>query len=236
MIPALSHPFIGLSHVAASATSLSALSLSAVSGAISFACEGAVDASTALAIGVPSVAGVRCGVLLARRLSNETNRLVFDVLSTLMLPTHVIIQTRRGSDTEAKHFANSGEERHSMVALASHGLYGVVSGSISALMGVGGLPLAISYLTLATSMPHHLVQGTAMCSVVPGVVASALSHLTAGSVSVMLATSCVASRTPHRRLKSLHRPQSAQHSVLTPVHDLPCSSPNMICALYTLLV
>lgn len=188
MIPALSHPLIGLSHVAASATSLSALSLSAVSGAISFGCEGAVDVPTALAIGLPSVAGVRFGVLLARSLSNETNRIIFDVLSTLMLPTHMIIQRRRASDGEAKPVTSWSEERHGVVALASHGLYGVVSGSVSALMGVGGLPLAISYLTLATGMPHHLVQGTAMCSVVPGVVASSLSHLNAGSVSVM---SCI---------------------------------------------
>ena len=48
--------------------------------------------------------------------------------------------------------------------------------ALSAVMGVGGLPLTMSYLSLATaeeSFPHHLVQGTAMVAVVPSILASA---------------------------------------------------------------
>ena len=35
-------------------------------------------------------------------------------------------------------------------------------GILSALMGVGGAPLCMSYLTVATDLPHHLVQGWSM--------------------------------------------------------------------------
>mmetsp|Transcript_125 Transcript_125/g.137 ORF Transcript_125/g.137 Transcript_125/m.137 type:complete len:102 (-) Transcript_125:34-339(-) len=35
----------------------------------------------------------------------------------------------------------------------------------------------MSYLTLETDLPHHLVQGTAICSVAPGTVTSAISRI-----------------------------------------------------------
>ena len=37
--------------------------------------------------------------------------------------------------------------------------FGALSGVLSSLVGVGGLPIAMSYLTVSTDLPHHLVQG-----------------------------------------------------------------------------
>ena len=54
--------------------------------------------------------------------------------------------------------------------MAQNAIFGSVCGRISALMGVSGLPLTMSYLTMfAPNLPHHVVQGMAMVSVVPSV-------------------------------------------------------------------
>jgi len=45
-----------------------------------------------------------------------------------------------------------------LYAIVQHMCYGLFSGVLSALMGVGGAPLTMSYLTLNTALPHHLVQ------------------------------------------------------------------------------
>jgi uncharacterized membrane protein YfcA len=61
--------------------------------------------------------------------------------------------------------------------MLQHAGYGLFSGILSALMGVGGLPITISYLTLATTdMHHHTIQGTAVCSLIPAILVSAASR------------------------------------------------------------
>jgi len=78
--------------------------------------------------------------------------------------------------------------------ILQHVMFGALSGVVSALMGVGGLPLTVSYITVAARLEHHLVQGTAICAVVPAVTMSALSRMsvvppmTAMVVSVGAAT------------------------------------------------
>lgn len=56
---------------------------------------------------------------------------------------------------------------------------GLFSGVISALMGVGGLPLIMSYITKVTHLPHHHIQGTAICALVPSIIISAVSRMQA---------------------------------------------------------
>lgn len=78
--------------------------------------------------------------------------------------------------------------------LLQHVAFGTLSGIVSALMGVGGLPLTVSYITEASGIEHHKVQGTAICAVIPAVVMSAISRMnvvppvTAAVVSVGAAT------------------------------------------------
>jgi hypothetical protein len=72
--------------------------------------------------------------------------------------------------------------------LAMHTAFGVFAGFLSAIMGVGGGPLVMSYLTLATPLEHHLVQGTAACAVAPGMCAASLSHAVAGTVPLGVAS------------------------------------------------
>ena len=51
-------------------------------------------------------------------------------------------------------------------------------------MGVGGLPLVMSYLTVFTDLPHHVVQGTAVLAVAPSAITSALTRIHAVPLAI----------------------------------------------------
>ena len=127
-------------------------------------------------------------------------------MSVVMIPTHFVVQRQRARARQdapdergarlACGLGRSGAaaglsaDATSASALAQHAAYGAFAGALSAVMGVGGLPLTMSYLSLATaeeSFPHHLVQGTAMVAVVPSILASAGSHVAAGNLPIAVA-------------------------------------------------
>ena len=61
-----------------------------------------------------------------------------------------------------------------------HSTYGIISGLISSLMGVGGLPLTMSYLTeYGGNLHHHDIQGTAITALIPSIITSAYSRRSA---------------------------------------------------------
>jgi uncharacterized membrane protein YfcA len=74
----------------------------------------------------------------------------------------------------ANHLLRFGDEKERLIL--QHATYGILSGLISSLMGVGGLPLTMSYLTECTDLSHHFVQGTALCALAPSIVTSAVSR------------------------------------------------------------
>ena len=119
----------------------------------------------AATIALPSLLGARAGVLIAKRLSSEMHAFVFNSGSIALLPTHFMVQRWRQQQ-------QSTSEATQSVGTMSLACYGCAAGAFSALMGVGGGPLAVSFLSLATPLPHHLIQGTAACAVVPGMLAS----------------------------------------------------------------
>lgn len=95
-----------------------------------------------------------------------------------------------------------------------HASFGAFSGVLSALMGVGGLPLTMSYLTLSTDLPHHDVQGTAVVSLIPSIAMSAASRMAAvpapaaacaavGAFGGGLAGARIALHLPEERLRQL---------------------------------
>jgi uncharacterized membrane protein YfcA len=179
IIPSLTSA-AGLSQLAASATSIVSLTGAAVMSAATFAASGSADLQSAALIGIPSIGGARLGVLVARRLSPDVHALCFNGLSTLMLPAHLLIQGARQRHEDRQRSPNP--------PLAMHAAFGGFAGFVSAIMGVGGGPLVMSYLTLATPLEHHLVQGTAACAVAPGMCAASLSHACAGTVSLGVAS------------------------------------------------
>ena len=189
VIPALHHPVIGATGAQAAAVSLCALSTSAVTGGVAYAWNGQADLFLACAIGAPAMVGARQGVKIASRLSTAASAAIFNGLSCVLIPTHFYVQhTRRTHAGDAGGGAAAASPADDASAVAGHVVFGFFQGVASAVMGIGGLPMAMTYLTLACpALPHHLVQGTAMAAVVPGILASGAAHAAAGNVPVRLA-------------------------------------------------
>lgn len=190
ILPSLtaSHPLASLSQLSASGISLSSLSLSTLTSGYRFWQADKVDWVSALAMAVPSVVSARLGSRLAARLSSDALALFFNGFSIILIPTHYWIQQRAQQRPPAVDETNKLHVPDNRL-LVQHACFGLVSGVISSLMGVGGLPLAMSYLTESTHLPHHVVQGTAVCALIPSILTSAVSRvasiplLTAASVA-----------------------------------------------------
>ena len=187
---------MGLTQIAATGVSLSSLSCAATVGMSTFAAADSVDFAAALCIALPSMVGVRVGVRLAERMSSEAQALVFNGMSVVLIPTHLLVQRWASARPGVGAAAEAHEKKPdpadptsiggrtsseaswrnlSLARAARDGGFGLGLGTLSAVMGVGGLPLAVSYLTLSSGLPHHLVQGTAMAACLPAILTSAAS-------------------------------------------------------------
>jgi uncharacterized protein len=191
--PSLTH-FLSLTQIEATAISLTSLSCAASVSASKFFFSENVHATTAIAIAIPSMLGARLGVLLAQRLSSELLAFIFNGMSVILIPTHFFVQQYRDSNphehSEKKRELTSASSLANFTwspKLMEHASFGVLSGVLSALMGVGGAPLTMSYLTLNTDLPHHLVQGTMLVAVLPAVLTSAFSLAVGGHTPMALA-------------------------------------------------
>lgn len=103
------------------------------------------------------------------------------------MPTHFWIQERAKArrkrqekdDLTADPAPSMEYDYRDPDILSKYALFGLASGLSSSLMGVGGLPLTMSFLTETTSLEHHVVQGTAVCAVIPAILTSAVSRMKA---------------------------------------------------------
>lgn len=236
IIPGMTHPTMSLSQLSATGISLTSLSLSTVSSGVQFLRDESVAISTAAAIAVPAAASARLGTLLAKRLSGDSLSLIFNGLSIVLIPIHFWVQQRAQNRPQQLPSDNSTHFPAQLPSdnatrfparlvfdytitedskIIQHAAYGVFSGLLSSLMGVGGLPITMSYLTETTNLPHHLVQGTAVCALVPSIVISAFSRMSAiplGTTSLVAAgATCgavvgskVALSTSEERLRQLY--------------------------------
>lgn len=240
IIPGLTHPLMGHTQLAATGVSICSLSTSSVTSAFKFVWSDSVSYSHAISIGVPAILAARIGTRLATRLPDDVHQLAFNAASFILVPLNLIVQQNAASKRDASdeggtlrrtltaHMNDRGLASLTpdpaparLVATAASVLqpcdlaFGVLTGAISAILGVGGLPLTMSYLTAFTDLPHHLVQGTAMLAVAPSIVTSALTRLdavpkvTAAAVTVgamvgAAAGASVALRTSEARLRELY--------------------------------
>lgn len=194
IIPGMTHPLLGLSQLSASGVSLASLSVSTVTSGASFVAAGCAALPVAAVIALPSMVSARVFTRLAARLSGDALALFFNGFSVILMMVNLIVATtahgkeQPHTDPQAVALTRRETAAHESTDLSKfweHALFGVCSGGVSALMGVGGLPLTISYLTVNTDLSHHLVQGTAVCSAAPAVLVSALSR--AGSIPIATA-------------------------------------------------
>jgi uncharacterized membrane protein YfcA len=237
IIPGMSGSLMNLPQLAATGVSLCSLSLGTCMSSVKFAMTDNVSISTAVAIALPSVAAARIGSRLAARMSDDALSLAFNAASVVLIPIHFLVQ-RHAQQTQEQRLERRLSEQpshhppvpappdaHSPSSLSLSGLaqtldpkhfcFGCVSGVISAIMGVGGLPFTMSYLTAFTPLPHHMLQGTAALAVAPSVLTSALSRIhvvppataaavTAGAVCGSFVGASVALRLSEERLRELY--------------------------------
>ena len=162
--------FLSLSQLAANGASLSSLSMAGTVGATKFFMEDRVDLLIAASIAIPSIVSARAGVVLAQRLSSEVLALIFNGMSVVLIPTHFLVQQYREQNPHQKlikSIPEAGVESEieitcdstpstsfSALSLSSlspvymqHAAFGMCAGILSALMGVGGAPLTMSYVS-----------------------------------------------------------------------------------------
>lgn len=153
----------------AHATSLAAIILTAVSGTFAFAAEGEVAYRAGLLIAGGAIVGALAGASLMHRLSPRRLRQAF---ALLLLVTAV--QLLVGFEPVGGA-GGGGALRGPAEVVALLGL-GVVAGTLSALMGVGGGVIMVPAMVLLFGFSQHLAEGTSLLIIIPTAVVGSLRH------------------------------------------------------------
>jgi len=186
-------PIANLSQLSATGVSLSTLSMSTLSSGYKYWNNDCVNLPLVLLISIPSMIAARVGTHVARKLSNDALALLFNGSNLVLLPAHFWIQERACQRAAAISSSSSHDDTHVVGTtseirkvdienvthdkMMQHVVFGLCSGFYTALKGIGGLPLTISYITEATHLPHQYVQGTAICAVIPSILTSTISRM-----------------------------------------------------------
>lgn len=141
------------------ATSLAAITLTALSGAVSYGIAGEVMLLPAAVVAVGGLVGAVLGVGLLRRLSENQVRLVFGVL---MVVVAVRLLWPSAAVTGSSQVASIGPG-----ILGGYLLTGLAMGVLSALLGVGGGVILVPAFMLAFGMSPHEAQCTSLAVMVP---------------------------------------------------------------------
>jgi len=151
----------------AQATSLAAITLTAVAGAVSYGLAGDVVLLPALVIVVGGFVGSLMGAELVHRLSERTLRLIF---AAVMVAVAVRLAL-------APPVAGAGELAHlDPLVLLGYVGSGLLMGLLSALIGVGGGVVMVPLLVLGFGFTPHEAQGTSLAVMVPVSLMGAWRH------------------------------------------------------------
>ncbi len=159
-------------HVA-HATSLVAIVIPAAVGATRFAFDGAVAWLGAATVAVGAVAGVQGGAWLMPRVRERRLRWLFAGLLAVMAVRLLVSGSSEPTGGGAVvHVAWS--------SLAAHLGLGLVTGAVSALLGIGGGAIIVPALVILFGYGQHLAEGTSLAIILPTAALGALTHARRG--------------------------------------------------------
>jgi uncharacterized protein len=153
-------------------TSLTAVVTTALIGSAVYASAGRVDWWTALVLAIGSVVAARLAAHHAGRVSARTLRLCF---SAFLIAMALLLPLKERLPSLPPLYGLP-----SILALLGLGL---LIGTLSGLLGVGGGALLVPMLVLVLGLPQHLAQGTSLAAIVPGGFTGAWVYHRSGRVS-----------------------------------------------------
>lgn len=157
----------------ASGISLAAILPTSVAGLIGYAVQGSVDWIAGLFLIVGAVGGSLLGTWLLHRLPSKALRWIFIVFLLLVAARMFFFVPDRAAELALNPAV--------MVALV---LLGVVTGTLSGLLGVGGGVVVVPVLMVAFGMSDLLAKGTSLFMMIPTALTGTLSNQKRGNVDL----------------------------------------------------
>jgi uncharacterized protein len=171
MIPLMVY-VLGLSQHQAHGTSLVALVFTGISGAITYALNGAIDLAAAVLLAGPAVFTARAGAHYAHALPSWVLKKAFGIFlifcAVLLFLKPCLADVIGAVPGYAK-----------IVILLTTGL---VTGFLSGMMGVGGGAIMVPVMVLLAGFTQHVAQGTSLLVMVPAGAVGAITHRKLGNV------------------------------------------------------
>ena len=145
-------------------------------------------------MGLPALVCAPLGVFCARSVPPHVLQVGFNAMTTVLVPVQIwavaqkMLNRRSDSGRTAGEddMATTGRHDHSWRLLGMVSVFGAAMGWTNGFMGVAGLPFVVTFLTLATDLPHHVIIGTTFASVTPTVLAAVTAHIRAQTVPLRL--------------------------------------------------
>lgn len=158
----------GLVQHQAHATSLAAIIITAPAALLPFALEGAVSWPAAAALAAGAIAGAVGGADVMRRIPADGLRRLFGGFM-LLVALRLLLPGAGGGGEDVAAALGAG-------ALAGLALTGLVTGLLSALMGVGGGIVMVPAMVVLFGFGQHLAEGTSLAVIIPTALVGSWRH------------------------------------------------------------
>lgn len=174
MVPGLL--LYGLTQRQASATSLAAMPLASLGGIISYAFGGHVNWSMGALVIIGTITGAWVGSKLLQKLSEKFLRWAF-----VMFLIGIVISQFFESPSRISHVTVTWLTGTGMVLL------GIISGVLSALLGVGGGAVLVPSMSVVFGASDLVSRGTSLLAMMPGAISGTISNLKVNLVDLKAA-------------------------------------------------
>lgn len=171
MIPLMIH-FLRLNQHQAHGTSLVAIIFTGISGAITYAVNGAVDITAAVILAGTAVPTTRMGAHYAHALPSWKLRKAFGIFLIFCAVFLFLKPYLTGVIGTVPGYAK-------IIILV---ITGLIAGFLSGMMGVGGGSIMVPVMVLLSGFTQHVAQGTSLLVMVPAGAAGAITHRKLGNV------------------------------------------------------